>query len=89
MFSKYLKDNALEDMKVELSQMKTELESITKKNQEIFAREGSTINDFIKSKDLPRDIAILEDFIDLTEKGNKETPAQWMLNDNLSESKKA
>ena len=44
MISKYLKDNALEDMKVELCNMKTELESITKKNWEIFQRERSINN---------------------------------------------
>ncbi|MDA9744131.1 hypothetical protein N9U90_05775 [Candidatus Pelagibacter sp.] len=70
MFAKYLKDNALENMKVELSKMKSEHKSIHDKNCEIFKRERSTTN-YISVKDLPRDIAILEDFIDLTERNLK------------------
>ena len=68
----YLKENAIEDMKIELSKMKSEYESINKKNLEIYQdvvsyKEFKRL-DYIDVKDLPRDIAILEDFIELTEK---------------------
>lgn len=72
----YLKENAMEDMKIELSKMKSEYESINKKNLEIYQDVVSSKEfkrlDYIDVKDLPRDIAILEDFIDLTER-NLET----------------
>ena len=68
----YLKENAMEDMKIELSKMKSEYESINKKNLEIYQDVVSSKDfkrlDYIDVKDLPRDIAILEDFIELTEK---------------------
>ena len=68
----YLKENAMEDMKIELSKMKSEYESINKKNLEIYQDVVSSKEfkrlDYIDVKDLPRDIAILEDFIELTEK---------------------
>ena len=68
----YLKENAMEDMKIELSKMKSEYESINKKNLEIYQDVVSSKEfkrlDYIDVKDLPRDIAILEDFIELTER---------------------
>ena len=68
----YLKENAMEDMKIELSKMKSEYESINKKNLEIYQDVVSSKEfkrlDYIDVKDLPRDIAMLEDFIELTER---------------------
>ena len=68
----YLKENAMEDMKIELSKMKSEYESINKKNLEIYQDVVSSKEfkrlDYIDVKDLPRDIALLEDFIELTER---------------------
>jgi hypothetical protein len=68
----YLKENAMEDMKIELSKMKSEYESINKKNLEIYQDVVSSKEfkrlDYIDVKDLPRDIAILEDFIEITER---------------------
>ena len=53
MFSKYFKENALEDMKVELSKMKTEVKTIEHYNE--------------VCTDLKRDVLMFERFIELSE----------------------
>ena len=72
MFRKYIKDNALEDMKVELSKMKSEIEKIKKKNEEIY-QYHDTHNNYDRVKelkdthDLTRDVLMFERFIELSE----------------------
>tara|TARA_B100001059_G_scaffold184268_1_gene185790 strand:- start:181 stop:456 length:276 start_codon:yes stop_codon:yes gene_type:complete len=73
MLSKYLKDNALEDMKVELSKMKSELQKKEDKNNEIYRSEYFMsdmviVNEALENThDLERDILMFERFIELSE----------------------
>jgi hypothetical protein len=73
MFSKYLKENALEDMKIELSKMKSELQKKEDKNNEIFRSEYFMsdmviVNEALENThDLERDILMFERFIELSE----------------------
>jgi len=73
MFSKYFKENGLEDMKVELSKMKSELERIENKNHEIYASEhifsdSVLVNEALEDcSDLTRDVLMFERVIELSE----------------------
>lgn len=73
MLSKYLKENALEDMKVELSKMKSELQKKEDKNNEIYRSEYFMsdmviVNEALENThDLERDILMFKRFIELSE----------------------
>ena len=73
MFNKYFKENGLEDMKVELSKMKSELERIENKNNGIYLSEhfmsdSVLVNESLEDcSDLTRDVLMFERFIELSE----------------------
>ena len=73
MFNKYFKENGLEDMKVELSKMKSELERIENKNNGIYLSEhfmsdSVLVNEALEDcSDLTRDVLMFERFIELSE----------------------
>ena len=74
MLSKYLKDNALEDMKVELSKMKSELQKKEDKNNEIYRSEYFMsdmviVNEALENThDLEKDVLIFERFIEILDR---------------------
>ena len=74
MLSKYLKDNALEDMKVDLSALKSELQKKEDKNNEIYRSEYFMsdmviVNEALENThDLEKDVLIFERFIEILDR---------------------